>query len=203
MFSRRKAQSENRRGRRQRAKYQNHAPGRFDSGGEFAKTNNNIKMFRIGFGNDIHRLVKGNQLILGGVQIETDKGEEGHSDADALLHAVTDAILGALALGDIGSHFSDRDERWRNADSTVFLRYTVGLMKEKGFRVVNVDSTISLEKPKLRPHIEAMRENLAKILEIEIDSASVKAKTGEKVDAVGENRAIKAEVIVLLAENQD
>jgi len=160
-------------------------------------------MFRIGFGNDIHRLVKGNQLILGGVEIESDKGAEGHSDADALLHAVTDAILGALALGDIGSHFSDRDERWRNADSTVFLRYTVGLMKEKGFRVVNVDSTISLEKPKLRPHIEAMRENLAKILEIEIDSASVKAKTGEKVDAVGENRAIKAEVIVLLAENQD
>ena len=160
-------------------------------------------MFRIGFGNDIHRLVEGKPLILGGVEIESDKGAEGHSDADALLHAVTDAILGALALGDIGSHFSDADEHWRNADSTVFLRYTVGLMKEKGFRVVNVDSTISLEKPKLRPHIEAMRENLARILEINIDSVSVKAKTGEKVDAVGENRAIKAEVIVLLAENQN
>jgi 2-C-methyl-D-erythritol 2,4-cyclodiphosphate synthase len=160
-------------------------------------------MFRIGFGNDIHRLIEGKPLILGGVKIESDKGAEGHSDADALLHAVTDAILGGLALGDIGSHFSDADERWRNADSAVFLRYTVGLMKEKGFRVVNVDSTVSLEKPKLRPHIEAMRENLAKILEIEIDAVSVKAKTGEKVDAVGENRAIKAEVVVLLAENQN
>lgn len=159
-------------------------------------------MFRIGFGNDIHRLVKNKPLILGGVSISSDAGAEGHSDADALLHAVTDAILGALALGDIGSYFSDKDERWRNADSVVFLRYTIGLMKEKNFGVVNVDSTISLEKPKLRPHIEAMRENLAKILEVNIDCVSVKAKTGEKVDAVGENRAIKAEVVILLAENQ-
>jgi 2-C-methyl-D-erythritol 2,4-cyclodiphosphate synthase len=159
-------------------------------------------MFRIGFGNDIHRLTEGKPLILGGVEIESDKGAEGHSDADALLHAVTDAILGALALGDIGSHFSDRDERWRNADSTVFLRRAFGLMKEKGFRIVNLDSTISLEKPKLRPHIDAMRGNLARILEVDVDSVSVKAKTGEKVDAVGENRAIKAEVIILLAENR-
>lgn len=155
-------------------------------------------MFRIGFGNDIHRLVEGKPLTLGGVKIESEKGAEGHSDADALLHAVTDAILGALALGDIGAHFSDRDERWRNADSVVFLRYTVGLMKEKGFRVVNVDSTVNLERPKLRPHIEAMRENLAKILETELNCVSVKAKTGEGVDAVGENRAVKVEAIVLL-----
>ncbi|HEX8248563.1 MAG TPA: 2-C-methyl-D-erythritol 2,4-cyclodiphosphate synthase [Pyrinomonadaceae bacterium] len=159
-------------------------------------------MFRIGFGNDIHRLVAGKPLILGGVEIESDKGAEGHSDADALLHAATDALLGALALGDIGTHFSDKDERWRNADSVVFLRCAAGWMKEKGFRVVNVDSTVSLERPKLRPHIDAMRANLAKILEINIDCVSVKAKTGEKVDAVGENRAIKAEVIILLAENQ-
>lgn len=156
-------------------------------------------MFRVGFGNDIHRLVENKPLILGGVQIPSDKGAEGHSDADALLHAVTDAILGALALGDIGAHFSDRDERWKNADSLVFLRFTVGLMKEKGFRVVNLDSTISLEKPKLRPHIDAMREILAKTLEIEIDCVSVKAKTGEKIGAVGESRAVKAEVVVLLA----
>ncbi|HLM01928.1 MAG TPA: 2-C-methyl-D-erythritol 2,4-cyclodiphosphate synthase [Pyrinomonadaceae bacterium] len=159
-------------------------------------------MFRIGFGNDIHRLVEGKRLILGGVEIKSDKGAEGHSDADALLHAATDAVLGALALGDIGSHFSDKDERWRNADSVVFLRGAIDLMREKGFRVVNLDSTVSLEKPKLRPHINAMRENLARILEINIERVSVKAKTGEKVDAVGENRAIKAEVIVLLAENQ-
>src|SRR5215208_3859275 len=111
-------------------------------------------MFRIGFGNDVHRLIAGRPLILGGVTIESDLGAEGHSDADALLHALTDAILGALALGDIGSHFSDRDERWRGADSFVFLRYTVGLMKEKNYRVANVDSTINLELPKLRPHID-------------------------------------------------
>jgi 2-C-methyl-D-erythritol 2,4-cyclodiphosphate synthase len=157
-------------------------------------------MFRIGFGNDIHRLVENKPLILGGVLIPSaERGADGHSDADALLHAVTDAILGALALGDIGAHFSDRDERWRNADSMVFLRFTVGLMKEKGFRVVNLDSTINLEKPKLRPHIDEMRENIAKALEIEVECVSVKAKTGEKIGAVGENRAVKAEVVVLLA----
>lgn len=155
-------------------------------------------MFRIGLGNDIHRLETGKPLILGGVLIESEKGAVGHSDADALTHAVTDAILGALALGDIGSHFSDRDERWKNADSFVFLRAAVGLMKVKGFKVVNVDSTISLEMPKLRPSIDAMRENLANVLEIEITQVSVKAKTGEKVDAVGKSEAIKAEAVVLL-----
>jgi 2-C-methyl-D-erythritol 2,4-cyclodiphosphate synthase len=155
-------------------------------------------MYRTGFGSDIHRLVEGKKLILGGVEIPSDKGAEGHSDADALAHAVTDAILGALALGDIGSHFSDAEERWRNADSFVFLRYTVGLIKEKGFSVVNVDSVVSLEKPKLRPFIDEMRENLAKVLEIETNCVSIKAKTGEAVDAVGERRAIKAEAIVLL-----
>jgi len=155
-------------------------------------------MFRIGFGNDIHRLEKGAPLVLGGVCIESDYGAIGHSDADALTHAVTDAILGALALGDIGSHFSDKDERWRGADSFVFLRYTVGLMKEKDFSVVNVDSIISLEKPKLRPFIDRMRDNLAQSLEIEVDCVSVKAKTGEKVDAVGRQEAVKAEAIVLL-----
>lgn len=155
-------------------------------------------MQRIGFGSDIHRLVEGKKLILGGVEIPADLGAEGHSDADALTHAVTDAILGALALGDIGSHFSDTEERWRNADSFVFLRFTVGLMKEKGFRVGNLDSVVHLEKPKLRPFIDEMRENLAKILEIETNCISIKAKTGEGVDAVGECRAVKAEAIVLL-----
>lgn len=158
-------------------------------------------MFRIGFGNDIHRLETGKSLILGGVLIESEKGAVGHSDADCLTHAVTDAILGALALGDIGSHFSDKDERWRDADSFVFLRYTVGLMKEKGFRVGNVDSTVSLEKPRLRPFIDEMRKNLARVLEIEIDCVSVKAKTGEKIDAVGREEAVKVEAIVLLARN--
>lgn len=155
-------------------------------------------MFRIGFGNDIHRLAVGKPLILGGVSIESPFGAVGHSDADCLTHAVTDAILGALVLGDIGSHFSDKDERWKNADSFVFLRFTVGLMKEKGFEVVNVDSTISLETPRLRPFIEEMRENLANALEVETICVSVKAKTGEKVDAVGKSEAIKVEAVVLL-----
>ncbi len=135
---------------------------------------------------------------MGGVEILADKGAVGHSDADALLHAITDAILGALALGDIGSHFSDKDARWKDADSFVFLKHTVELMKEKGFRVVNVDSTISLEKPKLRQFIDKMCENVARILEIELDCISIKAKTGEGLDAIGEERAIKAEAIVLL-----
>jgi 2-C-methyl-D-erythritol 2,4-cyclodiphosphate synthase len=157
-------------------------------------------MFRIGYGNDIHRLETGKPLILGGVLIESEKGAVGHSDADALTHAVTDAILGALALGDIGQHFSDKDERWRGAESFVFLRYVVGLMKEKGYRVVNVDSTVSLETPKLRSYIDAMCENLAVALEVEKAQVSVKAKTGEKVDAVGKSEAIRAEAIVLLRE---
>lgn len=155
-------------------------------------------MFRIGFGNDIHRLVEGKPLILGGTLIPAEKGAEGHSDADALLHAVTDAIFGALALGDIGSHFSDKDERWKGANSLIFLNEAVRLMKEKGFEIVNLDSTISLETPKLRPYINQMREVLAERLDLEIDCISIKAKTGEKIDAIGENRAIKAEVIILL-----
>ncbi len=155
-------------------------------------------MFRIGFGNDIHRLEGNCPLILGGVKIPSEKGAVGHSDADALAHAVTDAILGALALGDIGSHFSDKDERWKNADSFVFLAEAVRLMKEKGYKIGNVDSIINLEKPKLRPFIDEMRENLARILEIEINCVSVKAKTGEKLDAIGEGNAIKAEACVIL-----
>lgn len=158
-------------------------------------------MFRIGYGNDIHRLVENRPLILGGIEIPSDLGGAGHSDADALLHAVTDATLGALALGDIGTHFSDKDARWKDADSVIFLREAVRMMKEKGFRVVNVDSTINLEKPKLRPYIDAMRAKLAEILECELDCVSVKAKTGEKVDAVGESRAIKTEAVILLEKS--
>ncbi|CAN5412440.1 MAG: 2-C-methyl-D-erythritol 2,4-cyclodiphosphate synthase [Pyrinomonadaceae bacterium] len=155
-------------------------------------------MFRIGFGNDVHRLVEGKPLILGGLRIESDLGAEGHSDADALTHAVTDAIFGALALGDIGTHFSDGQERWRNAESFVFLCYAVGLMKEKGFAVVNVDSIISLEKPKLREYIDEIREGLAAVLEIEQSCISVKAKTGEGMGSVGERKAVKAEAVILL-----
>lgn len=155
-------------------------------------------MFKIGFGNDIHRLSENRPLILGGIEIPSELGAEGHSDADALLHAVTDAVLGALALGDIGSHFSDQDARWKDADSVIFLKEAVKLMKEAGYLMGNIDSTINLEKTRLRPFIDKMRENLANILECEINCVSVKAKTGERVDAVGESRAIKTEAVVLL-----
>ena len=157
-------------------------------------------MYRIGFGNDIHRLEAGKPLILGGVKIESDLGAIGHSDADALLHAITDAVLGALALGDIGSHFSDKDPKWKNADSRIFLSEAVKMIKNKGFVISNIDSTINLETPKLRPFIDRMRENIAEILKIEVSCVSVKAKTGERVDAVGEQRAVRAEAVVLLEE---
>lgn len=155
---------------------------------------------RIGFGNDIHRLATGRKLILGGVVIAEDRGAEGHSDADALTHAITDAIFGALAEGDIGTHFSDGEERWKNAESFVFLRYAVSLMKEKGYEIENVDSTVNLETPKLRPFIDQIRESLAVVLEISVDRVSVKAKTGEKVGPVGTQAAITAEAVVLMRE---
>ena len=155
-------------------------------------------MNRIGFGTDIHRLVAGRPLMIGAVRIDSELGAEGHSDADVLMHAGTDALLGALALGDIGTHFPNDEERWRNAESSVFLRYAVGLIKEKGYVVANLDSVIDLEAPKLRPHIDEMRANLAAALEVSVDQISVKAKTGETVDAVGEQRAVRAQVIVLL-----
>ena len=155
-------------------------------------------MFKIGFGSDIHRLAPGRPLILGGVRIESDLGAEGHSDADALTHAITDAILGALALGDIGTHFPPSDERWRNAESFVFLRFAVGEMKQRGYTIANVDSTVHLEKPKLRPHIDEIRKGLADALEVETKMISVKAKTGEGVGAVGERRAVRVDAVVLL-----
>lgn len=155
---------------------------------------------RIGFGNDLHRLEQGKPLIIGGVKIPSDFGAVGHSDADALLHAVTDAILGALAKGDIGSHFSDRDPRWKNSDSLIFLREAVRMLKSANYKIENLDTIINLEKPKLRPFIERMRENLARELEVEIGRISVKAKTGEGLDAIGESHAIKAEACILLTE---
>lgn len=159
-------------------------------------------MYRIGFGSDIHRLVDGRPLILGGVQLESDLGAEGHSDADTLTHAITDAILGGLALGDIGTHFPNTDERWRNAESFVFLRYAVGLMRERGFHIANVDSTVHLERPKMREYIDKMRNGLAEALEVETSSINVKAKSGEGVDAVGEGGAIRADAVVLLVKTE-
>ncbi|MBK8466649.1 MAG: 2-C-methyl-D-erythritol 2,4-cyclodiphosphate synthase [Chloracidobacterium sp.] len=155
-------------------------------------------MYRIGFGTDIHRLVVGRPLTLGGVRIESDLGADGHSDSDVLMHAAADAVLGALALGDLGTHFPDNEERWRNAESSQFVRHAVELIKEKGYAVGNIDAVIHLEKPKLRPHIDAMRHNLAAALEISVENVSIKAKTGESVDSIGEQRAVSAEAVVLV-----
>ena len=155
-------------------------------------------MFRIGIGHDTHRLARGLPLILGGVAVESELGAEGHSDADALAHAITDAILGALCEGDIGVHFPDTDSQWENADSMQLLARVVWLAKEQGYEIANVDTTVSLERPKLREHIAAMRENLAQTMNADISVVSVKAKTAEGLDAVGRGEAVTAQAIVLL-----
>jgi 2-C-methyl-D-erythritol 2,4-cyclodiphosphate synthase len=157
-------------------------------------------MFRIGTGHDTHRLVAGRPLILGGVLVESDRGADGHSDADALSHAVADAILGALCEGDLGEHFPDTDLLWKNADSLELLVHVYSLARERGYRLVNVDATIMLERPKLREHILKMRETLAKTMEVETSCVSVKAKTGEGLDAVGRGEAVSVQAIVLLQQ---
>ena len=158
-------------------------------------------MFRIGTGHDTHRLAEGRPLVLGGVRLESDRGSVGHSDADALAHAVTDAILGALCEGDLGVHFPDTDPQWQGADSLELLARVVWLARQRGYEVVNCDATVLLEQPKLRPHINAMRENLAQVLSVGADCVSVKAKTGEGLDAVGERRAVTAHAVVLLRKS--
>lgn len=155
-------------------------------------------MFRIGIGHDTHPLIAGRPLILGGVHIESDRGAEGHSDADALAHAVADAILGALCEGDLGLHFPDRDPQWKDADSLQLLARVSWLAGERGFRIVNVDSNIMLEQPRLRDYISTMRENLAATLGVENSRVSVKAKTGEGLDAVGRGEAVVVQAVVLL-----
>lgn len=159
-------------------------------------------MYRIGIGHDTHRLTIGRPLILGGVPVESEFGAEGHSDADALSHAVADAILGALCEGDLGVHFPDRDPQWKDADSLDLLARVMWLAGERGLHVVNVDATVMLEMPKLRPYILSMRENLANTLGVDISCVSVKAKTGEGLDAVGEGRAVSVQAIILLAADE-
>ena len=153
---------------------------------------------RTGLGWDVHRIAAGRLLILGGVTIPCEFGLDGHSDADVLAHAVTDAILGAAALGDIGMHFPDSDARWKGSDSLVFLRHAHDLAKQRGYRIVNVDATIILESPKLKDYRQAIRERLAATLGLEIERVSVKFKTAEKVGPVGEGRAAEAQAIVTL-----
>ncbi len=154
---------------------------------------------RIGEGWDVHALVAGRPLVLGGVTIPHDKGLLGHSDADALLHAITDALLGAAGLGDIGRHFPDTDERFRGADSAVLLAEAVRRVREQGWQVVNLDSTVIAQAPKLAPHIEAMRARIAQVLAIDAAQVNVKAKTAEKMGPVGEGRSIEARAVVLLS----
>jgi len=155
-------------------------------------------MFRVGIGHDTHRLAAGRPLVLGGVAVESERGGEGHSDADALSHAVTDAILGAMCEGDIGVHFPDRDPRWKGADSLQLLARVMWLARERGYRVVNVDAVVHLESPRLRPYVEEMRARLADVLSVGADCVSVKAKTGEGLDAVGAGAAVTAQAVVLL-----
>lgn len=154
--------------------------------------------FRIGQGQDIHRLVDGRALMLGGVRIEAPFGLLGHSDGDVVLHAVSDAILGALGQGDIGTLFPDSDEQYRGADSGALLGVVAGRMQSSGFRVGNVDITVSAERPKLAPHREAICKRLAQILGMEADNVNLKAKTNEGLDAVGRGEAIAATAVVLL-----
>ena len=153
--------------------------------------------FRVGQGYDVHQLVAGRKLILGGVEIPHETGLLGHSDADALLHAITDALLGAVALGDIGRHFPDSDPRYQGADSRVLLR-AVALLAEKGWRPVNVDATIIAQQPKLAPHAAAMVANVAVDLGISPDSVNIKGKTNEKLGYLGRQEAIEAQAVVLV-----
>jgi len=155
-------------------------------------------MFRIGIGNDMHRLLEGRPLMLGGVHVASARGGEGHSDADALLHAITDAVLGALCEGDIGMHFPDSDPQWKDANSMQLLSRVAWLAHERGLHVVNVDATIMLETPQLRTYVFSMRENIAETLGVELSCVSVKAKTGEGLDAVGQRLAVSAQAVVLL-----
>jgi 2-C-methyl-D-erythritol 2,4-cyclodiphosphate synthase len=154
---------------------------------------------RIGEGWDTHQLVEGRKLILGGVEIPHTKGLLGHSDADALLHAITDALLGAAALGDIGKHFPDTDAQYQGADSTVLLAKVATDVRALGYRIINLDSTVIAQAPKLAPHIQAMRERIAFVLDLDIGCVNVKAKTAEKMGPVGEGRAMEARAVVLLA----
>ncbi len=158
--------------------------------------------FRLGLGNDIHRLVEGRKLILGGVEIPFEKGLLGHSDADSLSHAITDALLGAAGLGDIGTHFSDKDPRWQGADSQMFLRHAYELAQARGLSIANIDATIQAEQPKMKPHIPAMRARLCATLGLDEAQLNLKAKTNETLDAVGRGEAIAAQAIVLLQSNQ-
>ncbi|QVK18014.1 2-C-methyl-D-erythritol 2,4-cyclodiphosphate synthase [Mycoplasmatota bacterium] len=153
---------------------------------------------RIGHSTDIHQLVPNRDLILGGIKIDFEKGLLGHSDADALLHAITEAIIGALGLGDIGTHFPDTDKAYKNIDSKILLSNAYNLAKEKGYHINNLDATIYAEKPKMVAHIPHMRTLIAKLLETDVENINIKATRGEKLGFIGRNEGIACEAVVLL-----
>ena len=155
---------------------------------------------RIGFASDIHRLVEGRKLMLAGIHVPANFGEQAHSDGDVVFHACAEAILGALALGDLGTHFPDSDNQYKDIDSSILVKRVVAMMKDNGCQINNVDISITLEKPKLKDYIFSMRENLAGLLETDIKNVSIKAGTNEGLDALGKGEAVKAEAIVLLKE---
>ena len=158
---------------------------------------NNMNI-RIGYGIDVHRLEPNIPLFMGGVEIPSEVGAVGHSDADVLLHAICDALLGAANLRDIGYHFSDTDPQFKGIDSKILLERVVDLVTQKGYKTINVDCTIVMERPKLNPHIPAMQAVIANLLHVDIDAVSIKATTHEKVDSFGEGRAVKAYAACLL-----
>lgn len=155
-------------------------------------------MYRVGLGYDIHELTCGRDLIIGGVKITHEKGLLGHSDADVLIHAIIDAILGALALSDIGTLFPDTDKKYKNIDSTILLKQVYQKIFDMGWQIVNIDSNIIAQEPKMMPYIPKMKEVLCKILEIDPHKLSIKAKTNEKMDAVGQKRAIETHAVIML-----
>lgn len=157
-------------------------------------------MLRIGQGFDLHKLVEDRKLIIGGVEIEHSKGLLGHSDADVLIHSIIDALFGALALGDIGTHFPDNDPKYKNIDSTILLKEAIKLVKEKGYKINNIDNTILAQEPKMKPHIPLMQKRLAELMEIEENQISIKAKTMEEQDSIGERKAIATQSVVLLVK---
>ena len=157
-------------------------------------------MFRIGQGYDVHRLVCDRKLIIGGVEIEYEKGLLGHSDADVLLHAVSDALLGAAALGDIGCIFPDTDEKYKDADSLELLESVAGLLNSQGYSVVNIDATVIAQSPKMRPYIDRMRENIANACSVDVSAVSVKATTEEKLGFTGEGLGISAQAVALISD---
>jgi 2-C-methyl-D-erythritol 2,4-cyclodiphosphate synthase len=158
--------------------------------------------FRTGFGFDVHAFAEGRKLIIGGVEIPSDKGLDGHSDADVLLHAICDAMLGALALGDIGIHFPNTEEKWKNADSSILLRLVYELIQGKGYELGNLDCVIAMEKPKISPYVEKIRNRISEILNADVEQISIKATTTERLGFIGRTEGVASFATVLLSKKE-